>query len=404
VADRLSERQLRRGHSTVHHLETTMHRHPIRILATFTLALAACGGSGAATPATTPDGEADAATPDAMSDVLAPAGGDATSPDVASASDAGDAARAEGGGEVGGDVGGDVSAPTDANVTPGAVPVDILRLCSFTNACSFGPVVTAPIASCIESVANYRAGLGSPLLAVPPARAQVIERLLGCAATAHGCAEFTRCGALTFTCAAPLTPCHGNVAVVCKTVGDNVPDVTDCAALGLVCDKGACISATPGAACAFASPPPSRCMGNSVVSCLYNSTNVGAEDARDCGATATCTTLGTNAYCIPNNAATCATAGQRCDGAAVVICANIGGRMLEIRQDCAAAGRQCGPGVASAQLGCQPTLGTACTATTASTCAGNNISACVNGKTVQITCADYGATTCGVATAFPICM
>jgi len=40
-----------------------MHRHPIRILATLTLALTACGGGGAATPAGNADGEADAATP-----------------------------------------------------------------------------------------------------------------------------------------------------------------------------------------------------------------------------------------------------------------------------------------------------------------------------------------------------
>jgi hypothetical protein len=78
--------------------------------------------------------------------------------------------------------------------------------------------------------------------------------------------------------------------------------------------------------------------------------------------------------------------------------------MLQIRSDCAAAGRKCGAKDASSQLDCQPTVGTECTTTTASACAGNDISSCVNGVTVKITCADYGLTTCGVATTFPICM
>lgn len=41
---------------------------------------------------------------------------------------------------------------------------------------------------------------------------------------------------------------------------------------------------------------------------------------------------------------------------------------------------------------------------TATVDAGNDITSCVNGATVKITCADYGLTTCGVATTFPICM
>jgi hypothetical protein len=293
------------------------------------------------------------------------------------------------------------------------VPADILKLCSFTNACSFGPVVNAPIAKCVESLVNDRlARTSSPaVLAAPrPASAQVIDRLLACAATAHTCAEFTSCGSLTFDCKAPLTPCHGNVAVVCKTVNDNVPDVTDCAPLGLVCVKGACVPATPGAACAFMSPPPEHCTGNSRVTCIYDSLNAGVEDARDCGAAATCTMLGQSALCLPNDAPTCATPGLRCDGATLVACYPIGGRMVEYRQNCALAGRTCGPGAASTQLGCQATVGTACTANLNSatpnygTCAGNDVSACVDGKTVKITCADYGRTTCGIATTFPICM
>jgi hypothetical protein len=287
----------------------------------------------------------------------------------------------------------------------GSMAAAILKLCSFTNACSFGPVVTAPIGTCVENVASYLTQKASPFSAVAPAKAQVFERLLACASTAHTCLEFTSCGSLSYGCAAPLTPCHGNVAVQCKTVGDNVPIVTDCAALGFVCDKGACVPAAPGAACAFSSSPPTTCSGNKLVSCVYDSTNTGAEDARDCGTSATCTALGaSSAYCIPNDSPTCTTAGRSCDGDALVLCASIGGKMLQGRSDCAVAGRKCGAKDASSQLDCQPAVGTECATTTASACAGNDISSCVNGATVKITCADYGLTTCGVATTFPICM
>jgi hypothetical protein len=361
-------------------------------LTTLPLMFAACGGSGAS----------------AASDGAAGSGGSGGSGGSAGATtttpDAGDAAVAE--------VGTDAAA-TDATVVSGTVPADILKLCSFTNACSFGPVVSAPIVKCVETLVNDRLARGSslPVLAAPrPASAQVIDRLLACAATAHTCAEFTSCGSLTFDCKAPLTPCHGNVAVVCKTVNDNVPDVTDCAPLGLVCVKGACVPATPGAACAFSVPGPEHCTGNSRVTCVYDSMNAGVEDARDCGAAATCTMVGASAVCLPNAAATCTTPGFRCDGTTLVGCAPLGTRMVELREDCAVAGRTCGPGPGGTQLGCQPTVGTACTANLNSAtpnygaCDGNDIAACVDGKTVKITCADYGRTTCGMATTFPICL
>lgn len=65
-----------------------------------------------------------------------------------------------------------------AGTTSGAVPADILRTCSFTNVCSFGPVVGAPIDRCAESLAR---GFARRLAPADDVEEFLVDRVASCA-------------------------------------------------------------------------------------------------------------------------------------------------------------------------------------------------------------------------------
>ncbi len=305
--------------------------------------------------------------------------------------------------------GSDTPPTSDTPTTSGAVPADILRTCSFTNACSFGPVVGAPVDRCVESLVRDRLQGGFSGGAI---RRQQIDRLVRCAGTATSCDAFTRCARLdTAACTAAGARCEGQVAVTCSRSSDNVPEVTDCAALGLTCDAGDCVGPAPATACApVVNMTTLRCDGTALVRCEPRSDGTGVEVREPCPTGAACVAEGRSANCLPAVPVPCTTPGTTCQGSTVVRCLPLTSGMRELREDCGSVGMTCGTVVGgSRDPQCIP-AGTECTSPTYTTampssarCEGADIVACVLGRTTRVRCADFGATACGMVTTFAIC-
>ncbi len=322
--------------------------------------------------------------------------------DAPAAADAGSDAPA-------GDAPGTDAPGTDAGTSSGDVPADILRTCSFTNACSFGPVVNAPIDRCVESLVRDRLQGG---LSGSGIRRQQIDRLVRCAGTAASCDAFVRCARLdTAPCTVAGARCEGQVAVTCSSRTDNVPEVVDCAALGLACDAGDCVGPAPAIACdATVSTNAIRCDGTALVRCERRADGTGIEVRDPCPAGAACVAEGRSVTCLPAAPVPCATPGTTCEGSTVVQCLALSSGMRALRQDCGSVGMTCGMVVGgSRDPQCIP-AGAECTAPMYTTampssgrCEGADIVACVLGRTTRVRCADFGATGCATVTLFPIC-
>ncbi|MBK6528795.1 MAG: hypothetical protein IPF99_04205 [Deltaproteobacteria bacterium] len=305
------------------------------------------------------------------------------------------------------DVANDAPVASDSPAAPGAIPADILRTCSFTNACSFGPVVGAPIDRCAESLARDRTQTNRSAV-----RRQQIDRLVRCAMASSTCDAFTRCARLdTAACTVEGGRCEGQVAVLCSNRSDNVPEVTDCAALGLTCSAGYCVAPAPATPCTpVVNALTLRCDGDAQVRCGPRGDGTGTEIREPCPAGTTCVAEGRSIGCLPTAVVPCATPGVRCDGSTVVNCVSLQGMMRELRQDCGSVGMTCGVlAGGSRDPQCIP-AGADCVAPTTTPtmpssgrCDGAEIVACVLGHTTRLRCADFGGTTCATVTVFPIC-
>jgi len=186
--------------------------------------------------------------------------------------------------------------------------------------------------------------------------------------------------------------CAGSVLVTCT-------DATGTGALGTArfdCASGGetCVAVVDGGvgcgAAACADGTAARCNGDLVETC-----DSGILHDVDCAQLgAACTALGGPPRCR-GRGATCSNtvlgSGQplRCDGSVLVSCWD----GQEARFDCALIGADCFPTVATGSFNCA--LGNQCDAATfSSTCDGNTLHYCNDGKLAALDCAAAGYTSC----------
>jgi hypothetical protein len=248
--------------------------------------------------------------------------------------------------------GGDGASPSpDASIAPDGSastgsPLDaITRMCMMNNACGYQSRYFREADRCVSNAVRVM------LLSEQhsPEHRIHFARMVECARTATTCAQYVRCADFGIALSGMvMARCNGTVLDQSSTPGGQGPRTFDCAAWS----GGTC----SGSQCVYPLTTPctninqSRCDGTTRVWCRATSTpGMGTEIREPCPSGMEC--MGATTYSASDVACTpalrsCAAAGVRCDGDAVVMCAmdprpGMTG-FIEQRTDCARAGLRCG--------------------------------------------------------------
>lgn len=279
----------------------------------------------------------------------------------------------------------------------------VLRMCRMVHACGYTTArFGIPADVCTERALRL---LTQHAEVDSPEQRLKYTRMVSCAASATTCDAYVRCVEFDTPCNGTVMPiCVGNVAVRCSTPGGNhLPRVFDCSAVGQTCLNGAC--ALPAGPNECATPGGGRCDGNVRAWCRPRVGGGNGEVREPCPAGTVCVgdgTGGSSPICQPM-LTLCTTEGARCDGETAVLCLRDrdSNMLLELRSDCAAAGRRCVPdarGVASCAPRATGCMVPAQNAASGSRCDGTAVSVCLDGTPTRIDCAAVGRGACTMIT------
>jgi len=283
---------------------------------------------------------------------------------------------------------------TDAPTAPSPVEA-ILQMCRMNNACGYQTRFLMPADQCTQRALEL---VASRAETDPIEHRLHFTRMVECARTASTCDAYVRCADFGVACTGMAqATCNGTVRVACSTPGGIGPRTFDCALLGGQCANGECVYPAGGTACTESGA--ARCEGNARRWCRPSATGTAVEIDEPCPAGTACVPGSTGSVsCYPLGS--CSAQGGRCDGDTVVNCLRMGSSLAELRMDCAAIGRRCDAPAGGAAT-CVPRAtectGPSRTVATTSTCDGNRVRVCVEGRDTRIDCTQLGRSSCTVA-------
>jgi hypothetical protein len=266
----------------------------------------------------------------------------------------------------------------------------VLRTCTISAACSYAPHLSVVGQDCADKLNQYLLASGT---SYQPQEAAALERAMACAASETDCDGFTACASLgsVGSCNQAGSVCDGDLGITCKTQGDNVPELVDCAAV-----DGTCTLIDGSPFCGTASDcedSPATCDGeSSVVECKQ-----GFEQRYACPEGSRC--LGGSCAFVND----CTAGMAECDGDDAVRCSVTAAGALGTRQHCADIGKRCevgpsGPECVATATDCDPL-------TFSAGCEQDAMTVCIDGVVRSTPCEDFGAGSCSLGPAnTPICL